>query len=247
MNKTGKKAFGYVRVSTADQAEEGVSVDAQPEKIRQYCALHGLELVNIFADEGLSGKRADNRPGLQQAMAAVCKARGVLVVYSLSRFARSTRDCIALAQQLDRSGADLVSITQTIDTTTPMGRFFFTMIAALDQLEREQIGERTSLAMNYLRFQERVISGRVPYGYDAVEDGIHETGKKKGKKKHKLVLNVGEQATLQAIRIARESGKSLRTIAADLNAVGIKPRAGKKWHASSVRSVLSRPATTRRT
>lgn len=245
MNKaTLKKAFGYVRVSTLDQAEAGVSVDAQPEKIRQYCALHGLELVQIFADEGLSGKRADNRPGLQQAIAAVCKARGVLVIYSLSRLARSTRDCINIAEQLDKSGADLASITEKIDTTSSMGRFFFTIMAAMAQLVRDQIIENTKGAMDYMRGQHRRISGPIPYGFDAVADGVNE---KTGKTKHKLEPNAAELLNVAGMLTAREQGASLRAIANDLNDRRVKPRSGKQWHASSVRSVLKRCATTRRT
>ena len=61
-------AVGYVRVSTEEQAREGVSLAAQRQKIVGYCDLHGLSLAHTFADEGLSGKRADNRPGLQEAI-----------------------------------------------------------------------------------------------------------------------------------------------------------------------------------
>ena len=82
------KAVGYLRVSTDQQALDGVSLDAQEAKVRDYCALHGLELVGQFTDAGLSGKRADNRAGLQSAIDAVCEIRRVLVVYSLSRLAR---------------------------------------------------------------------------------------------------------------------------------------------------------------
>ena len=78
-------AYGYVRVSTEEQAREGVSLDAQRAKVQQYCDLHGLALARVYADEGISGKRADNRPGLQDAITAACGGKGALVVYSLSR------------------------------------------------------------------------------------------------------------------------------------------------------------------
>ena len=86
------KATAYIRVSTAQQAEEGVSLEAQQARIAAYCMANGLELVNTFTDAGLSGKRADNRPGLQAALEAVCNDGGILVVYSLSRLARSVGD-----------------------------------------------------------------------------------------------------------------------------------------------------------
>ena len=91
-------AIGYVRVSTEEQATEGVSLDAQRAKVLAYCGLHSLGLAQTYADEGLSGKRADNRPGLQSAITHACESRGVLVVHSLSRLARSTRDAIDIAE-----------------------------------------------------------------------------------------------------------------------------------------------------
>ena len=78
-------AIGYVRVSTEEQATEGVSLEAQRAKVVAYCGLHGLELAQTYADEGLSAKRADNRPGLQSAITHACESRCALVVYSLSR------------------------------------------------------------------------------------------------------------------------------------------------------------------
>ncbi len=167
-------AIGYVRVSTDEQAREGVSLEAQRAKVVAYCGLHGVALAETYADEGLSGKRADNRPGLQQAIAHACESHGVLVVYSLSRLARSTRDAIDIAERLAKSGADLVSITEKIDTTTSMGRFFFTTIAALAQLERDQISERTCMALAHKRSKRQRVSGHIPYGSRLADDPIAE-------------------------------------------------------------------------
>jgi DNA invertase Pin-like site-specific DNA recombinase len=226
MTLQATKAIGYVRVSTLDQAMEGVSLDAQRAKIQAYCQLHGLELVGIYADEGLSGKRADNRPGLQQSLAAVCKERAVLVVYSLSRLARSTRDCINIAERIEKCGADVASITEKLDTTSSMGRFFFTLMAALGQLERDQISERTSLAMAHLRRSGARISRHIPFGFDY------------DIKSEKLTANTREAQTLECMRGAREAGKSYQTIADELNEGRVAPKVGRMWYASSVRAVL---------
>ena len=221
-----KAAVGYIRVSTEDQAAEGVSLDAQREKIAAYCALHGLELHQTFEDAGLSGKRADNRPGLQAALRAVCERRGVLVVYSLSRLARSTRDCILLSERLEKHGADIASITEKLDTTSSMGRFFFTLMSALGQLERDQISERTLGAMDHMRRQGRRISGRVPYGFCLANDG------------RTLQPDDKERMAIDSMRQARDQGQSLREIAAGLTARGVPARCGGTWYASSVQSVL---------
>src|SRR5215471_9559264 len=100
---THQQAIAYVRVSTNAQAEDGVSLDAQRSKIAAWCDVMGYELVEAFADEGISGHSLKNRPGLQQALDAVCAWRGVLVVYSLSRLARNTAETLALGEQLSRA------------------------------------------------------------------------------------------------------------------------------------------------
>ena len=114
------KVIGYVRVSTDSQAQDGVSLDAQEAKIRVWAELNGAERVTMFRDAGLSGKRADNRPGLQAALAAI-GAGDALVVYSLSRLARSTKDTILLSEQLTRKGADLVSLSESSISSGVLG------------------------------------------------------------------------------------------------------------------------------
>ena len=222
-------AVGYVRVSTEEQAAEGVSLAAQRAKIEAYCLLHGLALGQTFADEGISGKRADNRPGLQEAIATVCGKRGgVLVVYSLSRLARSTRDAIDIAERIDHCGANLVSITEKIDTTTGMGRFFFTTIAALAQLERDQISERTSLALAYKQRQGQRVSHRIPYGFDLAGDQVH------------LVDNAIEQETMVFIAGLRKRGWSTRRIIRELDRQEIAPKGDGRWHPSVIMQLAQR-------
>ena len=195
---------------------EGVSLDAQRAKVAAYCGLHGLSLVHIHADEGISGKRADNRPGLQEAINDACSFKRVLVIYSLSRLARSTRDAIDIAERLAKCGADLVSITEKIDTTTPMGRFFFTTVAALAQLERDQISERTRMALAHKRSRSERISGIIPYGYRLAENGVT------------LVAAAEEQQVIGKIFNLRQAGRNTREIGQQLKLLGLHPRHG--WH-----------------
>ncbi len=211
-------AIGYVRVSTDEQAREGVSLEAQRAKVVAYCGLHGVALAQTYADEGLSGKRADNRPGLQRAIAHACESHGVLMVYSLSRLARSTRDAIDIAERLAKSGADLVSITEKIDTTTSMGRFFFTTIAALAQLERDQISERTCMALAHKRSKRQRVSGHIPYGSRLADDGVN------------LLDEPQEQRAVEVIRRLRAAGGTTREIEKELQRLGLRPRNGWHWH-----------------
>lgn len=130
------KAIGYIRVSTEQQAEEGVSLAAQKAKIAAWCEINDYELANVFVDAGISGKSMDKRQGLRDALAAVKKG-GVLVVYSLSRLARSTKDTLAISEQLGKAGADLVSLSEKIDTTGAAGKMMFRMLAVLAEFERD--------------------------------------------------------------------------------------------------------------
>ena len=140
------KAIGYVRVSTEGQAVDGVTLEAQESKIRAWCMVNDYDLLGVHVDAGLSGSRADNRPALRDALNA-CEKGCALVVYSLSRLARSTRDTLDIADRLAASGADLVSLSERIDTTTAAGKMVFRMLAVLAEFERDIISERTKTAM----------------------------------------------------------------------------------------------------
>lgn len=228
-SSTTRQAFGYVRVSTIGQAVEGVSLDAQREAVTRQAEAAGLELVGIEADEGISGKRADTRPGLQRAIEQACNCGGVLVVYSLSRLARSTRDTLAIAEQLEQAGADLVSVSEKIDTTGACGRMVFRMLAVLAEFERDVIAERTTAALRFKRAGGFKTGGAVPYGFDSISDGG----------KLRLVENTTEQAVISTMIELHQAGRSLRTIGAELAAKGIAPRTGKTWHAKVIAGILS--------
>ena len=223
------QAIGYVRVSTTGQAVDGVSLDAQRARIEAYCTLNGLTLTAVFVDAGLSGKRADNRPELQNALAAVCEASGVLVCYSLSRLARSTKDTIAISERLDKAGADLVSLSEKIDTTSAAGKMVFRMLAVMAEFERDVISERTTTAMAHKKSQgERV--GEIPFGFQLAADGVS------------LVQCDREQAVIQTIHSLRGQGLSLRAIAAELESAGIAAKRASKWNAMTISNILNRTA-----
>ena len=222
------QAIGYIRVSTEEQSREGVSLAGQKAKVNAWVSLHDHDLIQIFEDAGLSGKRADNRPGLQLALDAACRHRCPLIVYSLSRLTRSVQDALTIAKRLEKHGADLVSLSECLDTTTAAGRMVFRMLSVLAEFERDQLSERTRMALGHLRDQGLRISGHPPYGYRLGEDGRH------------LVADEAEQSTLHDIVARRESGVSYGGIALHLTRAGIPPKAGKCWHPASVRAILKR-------
>ncbi len=216
------QAIGYIRVSTDAQATEGVSLAVQRGRIRAWAASRGTKLVAIHADEGISGKRADNRPGLQAALADACRANGVLVAYDLTRLARSTRDAIDIADRLRRAGAQLCLTSGDIDTTTPSGEFVFTLFAALGQLERRQTAERTRLALAHKRANGERYTRVAPYGY-RWRDG-------------RVVSVPKERRTVALMQRLRADGWSYVRIAAELDRRAIKARCRRKWNWSSVRA-----------
>lgn len=198
-----------------------------------WCAAAGMVLSggDVHADAGLSGKRADNRPGLRAALEAVCRPGGVLVVYSLSRLARSVKDTLAIAERLAAAGADLVSLSERIDTTSASGKMVFRMLAVLAEFERDLVSERTRTAFAHKRAQgERV--GQIPYGSALAGDG------------RTLVPDAGERAALADARRWRSEGRSLRWIAGELTRLGVPTKnGGPKWTHTSVANILRRGAS----
>jgi DNA invertase Pin-like site-specific DNA recombinase len=224
------QAVLYARFSPRPNPEECDSAEKQLERCRAYSEGHGYTVVAEYKDKDLSGARADNRPGLQNAITAACKRKAVLVVYSLSRLARCTRDAIDLAASLSAAGADLAVIQENVNTRSPMGRFVFILFSALAELEREQVAERTSAAM--LRHQAKgrrmTRPDRCPYGWRPDPSD-----------RDRLVEDADEQATIRRIQEERRIGRGLREIARRLGAAGITCRGG-RWSHTTVRSILLR-------
>ena len=212
------QAIGYVRVSTEGQATDGVSLEAQRAKLEAWAVANSYTLEAVYVDAGLSGKRADNRPGLREALAHVTRTKGsALVVYSLSRLARSVRDTLAMAEKLDKAGADLVSLSERIDTTSAAGKMVFRMLAVMAEFERDLASERTSAALAYKRTRREKTGGAVPYGYQLSADG------------RTLEPHAGEQAALAVIRELRDAGASYRAVAQELNVRGLTTKEGAAW------------------
>jgi DNA invertase Pin-like site-specific DNA recombinase len=220
------RAVGYVRVSTEGQAADGVSLEAQEAKIKAYCDLNGLELVRVHVDAGMSGKRADNRPELQKALETVCKGRAdSLVVYKLDRLARNTIDALEIAQTIEKCNGSLHSISEKLDTGSAMGRFFFTLLASLAEMERGIVSERTAAALAHKRTKGEA-TGHAPFGWKLCADGV------------RLKRDGEEQETLRIIADLQAKGLSQRKIVDELNRLGRKTKQGKQWQRINLRSVL---------
>lgn len=218
------KAIGYIRVSTQGQVEDGVSLEAQQARIEAWCTVNDYELVNVYTDSGISGKAMDNRDGLQQAL-DVLDQGFALVTYSMSRVSRSTRDMLTFADKLEKRGADLVSLTEKIDTTTAAGKMVFRMLAVLNEFERDQVSERTKAALAHKKSKNERI-GTVPYGYSVAGDGAS------------LIENNAEQSILRDIQLLRREGYKLREITEELNNRGLLTRRGSEWRVQYIHNLL---------
>ena len=221
-----KRAIGYVRVSTTEQARDGVSLDAQRARITAWCAANGYTLAALHADEGLSGKSAANRPGLRAALREACTGKAALLVYSLSRLARSTKDALSISERLAKAGADLVSLSESIDTTTAAGKMVFRMLAVLAEFERDVIAERTRAAMQHKKAKGERVSREAAYGYCLDSND-------------RVIPDAEEQRTVALVAELRAAGRSLRQIASALDAAGIRPRGGRRWHPQTVARIAA--------
>lgn len=222
--QTQRFAVGYVRVSTLDQAREGVSLDAQVERIRTWASAYGYQLLDVKVEPGLSAKRADNRPVLQEALALAKSKGAVLVAYSLSRIARNVQDAYCIAETLQEHGGGLASITESLDTSSAMGRMMFGFLAVLAQFERELTAERTSMALDHKKANGQRVSRYAPWGF-CFKDG-------------RLVPCENELQVIRDIKALVHSGMSYRAVARKLNADGV-PSRGKQWHLGSIQDAVA--------
>ena len=163
-----KIAAIYIRVSTDAQAEEGYSIDAQKEQLAAYCVSKGLKNYEFYIDGGWSGSNID-RPEIQRLIKDSQEGKiSHCIVYKLDRLSRSQKDTLFLIEDVFiPNNVSFVSLNETLDTSTPMGKLMIGILSAFAQLERENIRLRTRMGM-----KERVKDGfwmgggRIPFGYD---------------------------------------------------------------------------------
>jgi site-specific DNA recombinase len=222
-------AIGYARVSTDKQADRGVSLEAQAEKIRAMVVVHNAELVDIIVDGGESAKSLQ-RPGIERLLTLVdAKKIQAVVIAKLDRLTRSVKDLCELLERFERRGVTLISVAESLDTGSAAGRLVLNIMTAVSQWEREAIGERTRDAMNHKRSNgERV--GNIRFGYRLSVDGKH------------VEPDPAEQVVLREIRQLRQSGHSMRRIAVALNHRALRTRRGSPWRLEHVARILKRGA-----
>jgi DNA invertase Pin-like site-specific DNA recombinase len=223
-------AIGYIRVSSEEQADSGLGLEAQRQRIAAFCAMRGMTLAEVFEDAGVSGgKPLASRQAGARLLRAVRRGRVVVVAAKLDRLFRSVADAATTIADFDRKGINLVAIAEGFDMTNPYGRAMAQMASVFAELERAMIRERTRNALGVKRARGERISRHAPFGWDFGPEGS-------------LVENGLEQDSLRYVQRLRAGGKSYRDIAAKLDTEGIRPKRGGRWHHTAVRSVLARAA-----
>jgi site-specific DNA recombinase len=219
----------YSRVSTKsreDGDDQAESAARQVELCRLHASIMGWTDVVVLTDKASGFK--STRPGYQDLLAR-CRAGQVerVVVYNLSRLSRNVRDTLDFVEEFVRGGkVQLVSLRESIDTSTPMGLAFLGFMAIFNQLYRDQISHDTKRAIAHKKSKGERVGGHVPFGYR------DEGGK--------LVPDPGEQDALAFMRIRREAGADLARIAEELELMGVPTKLGKKaWQPKTIARLLA--------
>jgi DNA invertase Pin-like site-specific DNA recombinase len=211
----------YVRVSTGQQAESGLSLEQQGRTLRQAAEAVGYADVRVMVEAGVSGKSMKNRPALREALDLLAQGQAsALLVTKIDRLARNTRDTLQLADLADAQGWRLMALDLALDTATPVGRLVLTVLAGVAEMERKRIGERHK-DWHAAKRERGLVWGR-------------DAGPRTETPDHVRTLIVREH----------DRGLSLRAIAEHLTTQGVPTCRGGAWHASTIAAILKSPSTT---
>ena len=220
------RAAIYVRVSTEDQAKTGYGLDVQRDRCAAMAVVKSWQVVQVYADEGLSGTLpVEDRPGLAALMAAAGAGEIVaVIVLALDRLGRKAPLILNVIDRLSAVGVELVSVKEAIDTTTPSGRLVRTILAGLAEHDRDLVVQRTTDGRNARGRRDGERGGAVPLGYRRVWDANGVAS---------VEVDQEAAAVVRSVFDMRSAGMTMRQIAADMTA-----RNGQTWYASTVKVVL---------
>jgi site-specific DNA recombinase len=216
----------YTRVSTTEQDEGGYGLDTQLAKCEAMATVKGSTAVAILSDSISGTKDESKRDGLAKLLQmAENKEIDCVIISALDRLGRNTRLVLSLVEKLEIAGIDLISCKESLDTSTPSGRFVLRMFASLAELERDSIVERTTSGRNQRAKVDGEKGGRVPWGYNRFDDSI--------------IINMDAAQLVRQLFTRSDSGESMNSLANWLNDKGIKTPRGGNWYASSIKIVLA--------
>ena len=199
------RVFGYSRVSTAEQVDDGASLDVQAQQIAGYCLMKGYALSEHFVERGVSGSiPLADRPEGKRLLATIGKG-DIVISAKLDRAFRSAADALAVLEELKDQGVDLhlIDLGGSV-IANGVSKMVFTILAAVAEGERDRIRERIRDAKRHLASQGIYNGGKRPFGVDIVQDG----------EIRRMVPNPAEMAVIERMRAMRKDGATYRAIGA---------------------------------
>ena len=216
----------YTRVSTEDQAKEGFSLDAQLDKLRSYCKARDWIIAGEYIDDGYSGRNV-KRPAYYQMLEELDNW-DILLVIKMDRIHRNSKNFMLMMEDLKIQGKEFVSMTESLDTSTAMGRFVMDIIQRIAQLESEQIGERVYIGMEQkAKTNGGILGFNIPYGYN------YENSK--------LIINDNEASQVKKIFKLYLDGYSMKKISGMLTEKEIPTKQNKNWGSQTISTILKNP------
>ena len=222
MNKL--KVLGYCRVSSEMQKLKNNSVNMQLDYINEYCVRMNYDLVNVFKDEGISGK-IKNREGLNNLFDVIKNDNiDCLIVYSISRLSRKLKDVLEFIELLEKNNVKFISVKENINCNEVVGKLMLGLLGSVNEFEVNLLGDRIRDVKRVKKSKKEVYNGKILFGW-------YRRGKK-------LIRNVKEIKILELIVNLRDNEKlSYFKIADYLNENGLDSKEKKKWYGSSVRKI----------
>lgn len=225
MNK--KTAAIYVRVSTEEQATEGFSIQAQLSELERYALQNNLDIVERYIDEGFSGKTIEGRPQMRRLLKEVKQRQfQSVLIYRTDRLSRRTKDSLEIIEIFQKNNIQLLSITENVDLSNPVGIAMFQIMSSINELERNTIITRVKMGMTE-RAKQGKYNGGIVLGYDAVNK--------------ELIINEDEAHIVRTIFNFAEQDMGLKAITRRLNEMGYRTKKGNPFSTLSVKNILNNP------